>query len=99
MNAIDIKTAVIGLGYVGLPLARLFAAKYPVVAMTGKETGKRSVIKYEPFQITDLTETRADNTKARDALGWMPKIDFAAGLRNSAERYRENENWLRGICL
>src|SRR5690554_4903718 len=26
-----IKIAVIGLGYVGLPLARLFATKYPVV--------------------------------------------------------------------
>ena len=25
------KIAVIGLGYVGLPLARLFATKYPVV--------------------------------------------------------------------
>ena len=27
----DAKIAVIGLGYVGLPLARLFATKYPVV--------------------------------------------------------------------
>ncbi len=26
-----IKLAVIGLGYVGLPLARLFATKYPVI--------------------------------------------------------------------
>jgi UDP-N-acetyl-D-galactosamine dehydrogenase len=25
------KLAIIGLGYVGLPLARLFATKYPVV--------------------------------------------------------------------
>ena len=30
MNEIN-KIAVIGLGYVGLPLARLFATKYPVV--------------------------------------------------------------------
>ena len=27
----DIKIAVIGLGYVGLPLARLFATKFPVI--------------------------------------------------------------------
>jgi len=27
----DIRIAIIGLGYVGLPLARLFATKYPVV--------------------------------------------------------------------
>ena len=30
MNTLH-KIAVIGLGYVGLPLARLFATKYPVV--------------------------------------------------------------------
>ena len=27
----DIKICVIGLGYVGLPLARLFSTKYPTV--------------------------------------------------------------------
>ena len=27
----NIKIAIIGLGYVGLPLARLFATKYPVI--------------------------------------------------------------------
>ena len=33
MNTMDTNTkiAVIGLGYVGLPLARLFATKYPVI--------------------------------------------------------------------
>src|SRR5690606_783645 len=30
-NQVDTKIAVIGLGYVGLPLARLFATKYPVI--------------------------------------------------------------------
>ena len=30
-NSSNIKIAIIGLGYVGLPLARLFATKYPVV--------------------------------------------------------------------
>ena len=29
----DIKIGVIGLGYVGLPLARLFATRYPVVGL------------------------------------------------------------------
>ena len=27
----NMKVAVIGLGYVGLPLARLFATRYPVI--------------------------------------------------------------------
>lgn len=33
----DIKIGVIGLGYVGLPLARLFATKYPVIGFDVKE--------------------------------------------------------------
>ena len=31
VNMTEVKIAVIGLGYVGLPLARLFATKYPVI--------------------------------------------------------------------
>ena len=38
MNKEDIKIAVIGLGYVGLPLARLFATKYPVIGFDINET-------------------------------------------------------------
>ena len=34
----NIKIAVIGLGYVGLPLARLFATKYPVIGFDAKES-------------------------------------------------------------
>ena len=35
---IDIKIAVIGLGYVGLPLARLFSTKYPTIGFDLKES-------------------------------------------------------------
>ena len=38
-NMNTVKIAVIGLGYVGLPLARLFATKYPVVGFDIKKTG------------------------------------------------------------
>ncbi|WP_159951090.1 nucleotide sugar dehydrogenase [Polaribacter septentrionalilitoris] len=34
----NVKIAIIGLGYVGLPLARLFATKYPVVGFDVNET-------------------------------------------------------------
>lgn len=33
-----IKVAIIGLGYVGLPLAHLFATKYPVVGFDVKQS-------------------------------------------------------------
>ena len=34
----NIKIGIIGLGYVGLPLARLFATKYPVIVFDAKKT-------------------------------------------------------------
>lgn len=38
MNTTSSKIAVIGLGYVGLPLARLFATKYPVIGFDINQT-------------------------------------------------------------
>ena len=56
----NIKIAVIGLGYVGLPLARLFATKYPVV---GFDINKNRVT--ELIQGTDSTlEVESDILKA-----------------------------------
>ena len=42
-----IKIAVIGLGYVGLPLARLFATRYPVVGYDKKQSRVDSLKKGE----------------------------------------------------
>lgn len=44
MNIEDIKIAIIGLGYVGLPLARLFATKYPVVGFDVNQTRVKELI-------------------------------------------------------
>lgn len=51
----NIRIAVIGLGYVGLPLARLFATKYPVVGLDINQsrvaelmTGQDSTLEVEP---------------------------------------------------
>ena len=49
-----IKIAIIGLGYVGLPLARLFATKYPVIGfdinaerIAELQSGKDSTLEVE----------------------------------------------------
>ncbi|MEL1252623.1 nucleotide sugar dehydrogenase [Flavobacterium sp. DGU38] len=39
----DVKVAVIGLGYVGLPLARLFATKYPVIGFDINQSRVKSL--------------------------------------------------------
>jgi UDP-N-acetyl-D-galactosamine dehydrogenase len=40
MNIKDIKICVVGLGYVGLPLARLFSTKFPTI---GYDTNQRRI--------------------------------------------------------
>jgi len=53
-----------------------------------KVTGSRSEIRYEPLPQDDPKQRRPDITKARQLLGWEPKIDLAAGLRQSLDYFK-----------
>ena len=53
-----------------------------------KVTGSSSRIRYEPLPQDDPKQRRPDITKARQLLGWEPKIDLEAGLRLSLEYFR-----------
>ena len=54
-----------------------------------KVTGSRSKIRNEPLPQDDPKQRRPDITKARQLLGWEPKIDLEAGLRKSLEYFKE----------
>lgn len=53
-----------------------------------KVTGSSSHIRYEPLPQDDPKQRRPDITKARQLLGWEPKIDLETGLRFSLEYFR-----------
>ena len=53
-----------------------------------KVTGSTSRIRYEPLPQDDPKQRRPDITKARQLLGWEPKIDLETGLRLSLEYFR-----------
>ena len=38
-----------------------------------------------------------DITKAKNELGWRPKIKFEEGLKKTVEWYKNNKDWWRGI--
>jgi UDP-N-acetyl-D-galactosamine dehydrogenase len=64
-----IKIAIIGLGYVGLPLARLFATKYPVVGFDINKTrineltaGKDHTLEIEAFVLKTVLKDKADDS-------------------------------------
>src|SRR5262245_24994749 len=54
-----------------------------------KVTGSKSTIAYEPLPEDDPQQRRPDITRARQLLGWEPKINLEAGLRLSMPYFQE----------
>jgi dTDP-glucose 4,6-dehydratase len=52
-------------------------------------TGSKSKICYESLPQDDPKQRQPDITKARQLLGWEPKIDLATGLRMSLDYFRK----------
>ena len=57
--------------------------------MVLKVTGSKSQIRYEPLPQDDPRQRRPDITKARQLLGWEPKVDLETGLRKSLEYFQQ----------
>jgi len=51
-------------------------------------TGSNSEVRFEPLPQDDPKQRRPDITKARELLGWAPKIDLRTGLELSLEYFR-----------
>jgi dTDP-glucose 4,6-dehydratase len=49
-------------------------------------TNSRSEIVFEPLPVDDPQQRKPDITRARDLLGWEPKIDLNEGLRMTIDR-------------
>lgn len=79
----DIKIAVIGLGYVGLPLARLFATKYPVIGFDINQNRIK-----ELNQGNDVT-LEIDNETLKSVLKNTPNIDKGLFCSSSLEDIRD----------
>jgi dTDP-glucose 4,6-dehydratase len=56
--------------------------------MVLKVTGSKSPIIYEPLPQDDPRQRRPDISKARQLLGWEPKIALEQGLRLSMEYFQ-----------
>jgi dTDP-glucose 4,6-dehydratase len=52
-------------------------------------TGSKSRIRHEPLPVDDPTRRKPDITKAKDLLGWSPKVPLREGLRLSLDYFRE----------
>ena len=73
---------------VGYEIINLGGGKSPisllwVIDFIGKRLGKKVKIEFKEFQKTDIKETLADITKAKQLLDWVPQVSFEEGLEKS----------------
>jgi nucleoside-diphosphate-sugar epimerase len=60
-----------------------------LVATINQSLGKNIKPKLDPPRAGDVRHSQAANTKARDLLGWTPRITFADGIAKTIAFYRQ----------
>lgn len=64
------------------------------IRLIEKNLKVKAKIKYLPMQPGDVKETRADITKARNELGYDPKVKIEEGIGIFCEWFLKNKEWL-----
>ena len=70
-----------------------------VIATLEDLLGKNAKINYRDFHKADLKSTWADISKAKNLLGWEPKISLQEGLENSVKWYVDHQPWSSSLDL
>lgn len=98
------RGTVAALKEVGFEIVNLGGGAEPVslkemIAELERLLGKEAIVNYKPSHSADMTETRADITKASKILGWRPEVTFQEGLENTVKWHVENQHWLKDVSL
>jgi nucleoside-diphosphate-sugar epimerase len=54
-------------------------------------------VEHSPAHPADVPATWADIRRAREVLGWAPRVSFEAGLESLVAWYGANRAWAREI--
>ena len=55
-------------------------------------TGTKSTIDHKPLPIDDPRVRQPDITRAKEVLGWGPRVDFEEGIKTTIEYFKESLN-------
>ena len=61
--------------------------------------GRQAIIERHPFHPTDVPATWANISRARELLGWEPRVGLKEGLASAVDWYTENRAWAKEIEL
>ncbi len=68
-----------------------------LVSMIEDILGKKALRQYIPAHPADVYSNVADVTKARQMLGWEPRVGLREGVRSLVDWYLENRSWAKDI--
>ena len=69
-----------------------------IICLMQEMVEKKASIEQRPAHPADVNATWADIGKARELLGWEPRVPIEEGLREAVAWYYRNRSWARSIC-
>lgn len=68
-----------------------------LISLIEAALGKEASIEIAPRPSVDVDSTWADISKAKELLGWEPRVDLESGIHGVVNWYLENRQWVKGI--
>lgn len=59
--------------------------------------GKKAIVQYGPPNMADMFSNWADVSKAKQMLGWEPRVGLVEGVKKIVEWYAAERSWASGI--
>ena len=66
-----------------------------LIRMLEDRIGKKADITYEPFHAADVHTNQADVSKAKEILGWTPKVALEEGVDRLVAWYMQERDWAK----
>lgn len=70
-----------------------------LIALLEELLGKKAKIIRQPANRADMEETQANIAKAKELLGWVPRVGFKAGVTSTVEWYNKNISFVKTITV
>jgi len=68
-----------------------------LITLTEELVGKKATIETHLAHPADMRQNWADISKAREMLGWEPRVGLREGMQNLVDWYNTERNWARDI--